>query len=83
MRLNNFFKSLFGKKETSPEVKPEIKKVVKEVVKEVEAVTPVPTQTPSSTPKKTVKKETVIPKNLQTKKVKNKKKALVIKQLKK
>lgn len=76
MRLNNFFKSLFGKKETSPEVKPE----VKEVVKEVEAV---PTQTPSSTPKKTVKKETVTPKNIQTKKVKNKKKALVIKQLKK
>lgn len=79
MRLNNFFKSLFGKKETSPEVKPE----VKEVVKEVEAVTPIPTQTPSSTPKKTVKKETVTPKNIQTKKVKNKKKALVIKQLKK
>lgn len=78
MRLNNIFKTLFGKKETQPEI---IKQVNIEPATLPVNTKPVVTRTTEI--KKVVKKEVSVPQEPVVKKLKNKSKILVIKQLKK
>jgi len=83
MRLNNFFKALFGKKEQPQEIKNEVKEVDVEVVSTSEVIEPITTQKTSLETKKTTKKEVVVAKKSKVKNNKNKGKIPVIKQLKK
>ena len=78
MRLNNIFKTLFGKKETQPEI---IKQV--NIEPTTLPVVTKPVATKSAEVKKVTKKEVSTPQEPVTKKLKNKSKIPVIKQLKK
>jgi hypothetical protein len=93
MRLNNFFKALFGKKDKSPDIVDVSEKTeqalevilskeeeaqVKEEIPAVEELPIEPPATKSVSRKKTVKEENIV-----LKREKRKSKSLVIKQLKK
>jgi hypothetical protein len=90
MRLNNIFKTLFGKKETQPEI---IKQVniepatlpvnTKPVVTRTTEIKKVTKKEVSVPQEPVVKKEVSVPQEPVVKKLKNKSKTLVIKQLKK
>ena len=83
MRLNNLFKTLFGKKETQPEI---IKQVNIEPITPPLVTQPIVTKLTETKPtetKKVTKKEVCVPQEPVTKKLRNKTKIPVIKQLKK
>lgn len=95
MRLNNFFKALFGKKDKSPDIVDVTEKTeqalevvlskeeaqVKEEIPAAEELPVVPVEPPAT--KSVSRKKTVKEENTVLKREKRKSKSLVIKQLKK